>query len=347
MRGVTFLGERKLQLMEFPDPTPGPHDVVVEIKASGMCGSDLKFYRASGGAASLGLGKVSGPVIAGHEPCGVVAALGSAVGERIARVGDRVMVHHYAGCGTCPHCRTGWSQMCASGSTVYGVTGHGAHAPYMKVPAYTLVPLPDALGFATGAAISCGTGTAYQALRRMSLAGGDTIAIVGQGPVGLSATQLAVAQGARVIALDVESARLAKSKAFGAAATINPSGGHVKDQIWELTHGKGADKSLETSGSSAAAKDALNAVKTWGTATFVGLGAEVAFDVRAFLGKQITIMTSWSMSILDQKKCADFIVERGIDIDSLFTENHRLEQAEAAYRDFDKQMRGKGVFLFT
>ena len=101
MRGVTFLGERKLQLMEFPDPTPGPHDVVVEIKASGMCGSDLKFYRASGGAASLGLGKVSGPVIAGHEPCGVVAALGSAVGERTARIGDRVMVHHYAGCGTC------------------------------------------------------------------------------------------------------------------------------------------------------------------------------------------------------------------------------------------------------
>jgi threonine dehydrogenase-like Zn-dependent dehydrogenase len=107
MRGVTFLGERKLQLMEFPDPTPGPHDIVVEIKASGMCGSDLKFYRASGGAASLGLGKVLGPVIAGHEPCGVVAAIGSAVDERTARVGDRVMVHHYAGCGMCPHCRGG------------------------------------------------------------------------------------------------------------------------------------------------------------------------------------------------------------------------------------------------
>jgi len=87
MRGVTFLGERKLQLIEFPDPTPGPHDVVVEIKASGMCGSDLKFYRASGGAAALGLGKVSGPVIAGHEPCGIVAALGSAVDARTARLG--------------------------------------------------------------------------------------------------------------------------------------------------------------------------------------------------------------------------------------------------------------------
>ena len=105
MRGVTFQGERKLQLMEFPDPTPGPHDVVVEIKASGMCGSDLRFYRASGETASLGLGKVSGPVIAGHEPCGVVAAVGSAVDQRTAKIGARVMVHHYSGCGTCMHCR--------------------------------------------------------------------------------------------------------------------------------------------------------------------------------------------------------------------------------------------------
>src|ERR1700693_1602709 len=96
MKGVVFTGNREVEILEFPDPAPGPGEVVLEIKASGMCGSDLKFYRASGGAASLGLGKISGPVIAGHEPCGVVAAVGSAVGERTARVGDRVMVHHYA-----------------------------------------------------------------------------------------------------------------------------------------------------------------------------------------------------------------------------------------------------------
>lgn len=179
MRGVTFLGDRKLQLSEFPDPIPGPDDAIVEIKASGLCGSDLKFYRGIGETSALGLGKVNGPIIAGHEPCGTVAAIGSAVEERLGRVGARVMVHHYSGCGTCPHCQTGWSQMCVNGSIVYGVTGHGAHAPYMKVPANTLVPLPAELSFATGAAISCGTGTAYQALRRLKLVEGDTIAIVG------------------------------------------------------------------------------------------------------------------------------------------------------------------------
>ena len=91
----------------------------------------------------------------------------------------------------------------------------------MKVPVYTLVPLPDALSFVTGAAISCGTGTAYGALKRINLQGGETIAIFGQGPVGLSATQLAVAMGARVIALDVSPERLAMAKEFGAEVTIN------------------------------------------------------------------------------------------------------------------------------
>ena len=339
MLGVVFKGDRRLALERFPDPTPGPHQVVVEIKASGMCGSDLHAYRKATAN--------SDKIIAGHEPSGVVAALGPGVAGGVARVGARVMVHHYHGCTACEHCRSGWAQLCTNGETeIYGINRNGAHAPYMLVPADTLVPLDDRLSFAVGAAISCGTGTAWGALKRMNLSGRETIAIFGQGPVGLSATQLAAAQGARVIALDVEPARLAKSEAFGAAATINPRGGHVQDQIWELTHGQGADKSLETSGSSAAAKDALDAVKTWGTATFVGLGAEVVFDVRAFLGKQITIMTSWSMSIQDQKSCADFIIERGTDIDSLFTDSYRLEQAEIAYRTFDRQSGGKGVFLF-
>ncbi len=339
MLGVVFKGGRRIALERFPDPTPGSRQVVVEIKASGMCGSDLHAYRKATGD--------SDKIIGGHEPSGVIAALGPGVAGGVARVGDRVMVHHYHGCTTCEHCRSGWAQLCTNGETeIYGINRNGAHARYMLVPADTLVPLDGRLSFAAGAAISCGTGTAWGALKRMSLSGRDTIAIFGQGPVGLSATQLAAAQGARVIALDVKPARLARSKAFGAVATINPSDGRVKDQIWELTRGKGADKSLETSGSSAAAKDALHVVKTWGTATFVGLGAEVAFDVRAFLGKQITIMTSWSMSIRDQKACADFIVERGTDIDSLFTDSYRLDEAETAYANFDRQSGGKGVFLF-
>ena len=346
MRGVTFLGERKLQLMEFPDPAPGPHDVVVEIKASGMCGSDLRFYRASGETASLGLGKVSGPVIAGHEPCGVVAAVGSAVDERTAKIGARVMVHHYSGCGTCVHCRTGWSQMCSDGSTVYGVTGHGAHAPYMKVPAHTLVALPDDLSFATGAAVSCGTGTAYQALRRINLTGGDSIAIIGQGPVGLSATQLAAAMGARVIALDVSAERLKRAKEFGADALINPQSDDAVAAIKALTHGAGADHTLDSSGKADGRLIAVRAARPWGTACFVGEGGDVTIDVSPhMLRKQLTIVGSWTFSTSIQADCARFIADRKIDVDHLFTHRWQLDQADEAYRVFDRQTEGKGVFL--
>src|SRR5215218_5457790 len=189
MKGVVLAGDRRVEILDFPDPAPGPGEVVIEIKASGMCGSDLKFYRAAGGAGAP---------------------------ERQARVGMRVMQHHYRGCGVCRHCATGWMQLCVEGvAEVYGVTGHGAHAAFMKCPARTLVPLPDELSFETGAAISCGTGTAWGALHRLGLRGDDTIAIFGQGPVGLAATQLASAMGARVIALDISPSRLERSRAFG------------------------------------------------------------------------------------------------------------------------------------
>jgi D-arabinose 1-dehydrogenase-like Zn-dependent alcohol dehydrogenase len=140
MKGVVFLGDRKLELREFPDPTPGPRDVILEIKASGMCGSDLHTYRAPaqpGGAVEGGIMRQAG-VIAGHEPCGVVAAVGAGVSQKEARVGERVMDHHYDGCGTCKHCRAGWTQMCLEGPVVYGSGGHGGHARYIKVPVSTL-----------------------------------------------------------------------------------------------------------------------------------------------------------------------------------------------------------------
>jgi len=347
MRGVSFLGGRKLQIVDFPDPAPGPHDVVVEIKASGMCGSDLKFYRATGGeTAALGLGKLAGPVIAGHEPCGMVAAVGSKVDERAAQIGARVMVHHYSGCGTCQHCRSGWSQMCVAGSTVYGVTAHGAHADYMKVPAHTLVPLPNQLSFTTGAAVSCGTGTAYGALRRMNLSGAHTITIVGQGPVGLSATQLAAAMGARVIVLDVSAERLARAKEFGADAVVDPKADDAVAAIKAFTHGLGVDLALDTSGAPEGRVTAVQATRPWGTVCFVGEGGGVTLDVsRDLLRKQLTIIGSWTFSKIGQAECASFVADRKIAVEQLFTHRWRLSQAEEAYRVFDQQNSGKGVFV--
>jgi 2-desacetyl-2-hydroxyethyl bacteriochlorophyllide A dehydrogenase len=348
MRAVVFLGDRKLDVRNFPDPTPGPGEVVLQMKASGMCGSDLKFYRAASGAAqsALGLGGSGEPVIAGHEPCGVVAALGPEVPESFAKVGMRVMQHHYAGCGACEHCRVGWSQLCRNGFKVYGVTANGGHAEYMLVPARTLVPLPDGLSFETGAAISCGTGTAYGALRRMNLSGVDTLAVFGQGPVGLSATQLAKAMGARVYAVDVGKERRQLAKQFGADHVIDPEADNPVAALRELTHGRGVDKALDCSGNPQARAAAVRSTCTWGTACFVGEGDTVTLDVsQDLIRKQLTVIASWTFSAVGQAECARFVAERGIAVDHLFSHRWKLEQAAEAYKLFDTQTTGKGVFL--
>ena len=348
MKAVTFPGDRKLDIIEMPDPTPGPGEVVLEIKASGMCGSDLKFYRAVGGPASLGFMASAGPVVAGHEPCGVVVAVGPGVDKAQAHAGMRAMVHHYRGCGVCPQCSTGWMQLCDEGvKEVYGVTGHGAHARYMKAPARTLVTLPDSLSFETGAAISCGTGTAWGALQRLGLMGQHTIAIFGQGPVGLSATQLAAAMGARVIALDVSPERLARAKEFGAAETINPATtDDVVRAVKDLTHGLGAHLSLDASSAADARAQAVRCVRTWGKACFVGEGGSVSLDVSPdLLRRQVTLIGSWTFSTVGQAECAQYVADRSVDVDKLFTHRWKLDQAKEAYELFDRQSSGKGVIL--
>jgi 2-desacetyl-2-hydroxyethyl bacteriochlorophyllide A dehydrogenase len=348
MKGVVFLGNRQLELRDFPDPTPSSREVVLEIKASGMCGSDLHVYRATfkPGDATSGFKRASEPVIAGHEPCGIVVAVGTGVTPQEARVGQRVMDHHYHGCGSCKHCRSGWAQMCLDGAIVYGANGHGAHAKYMKVPVSTLVPLPEALSFETGAAISCGTGTAYGALKRLGLQGGETIAIFGQGPVGLSATQLAVAMGARVIAVDVSPERRALAREFGADAVIDARSNDPVQAIRELTHTEGAHKTLDTSGAAEARAAAVRAVRSWGTVCYVGERGQVTLDVSPdLLRRQVTLMGSWTFSKQGQADCAEFVADNNIPVEKLFTHRWRLQQAEEAYRLFDTQSTGKGVIL--
>ncbi|MCH9670581.1 MAG: zinc-binding dehydrogenase [Gammaproteobacteria bacterium] len=346
MKGVVFVGDRKIEFQEFPDPTPGPRDVIIEIKASGMCGSDLHLYRASGdGPAIPGL-TTGEPTIGGHEPCGVIVEVGGAVTPSEAVVGQRVMDHHYEGCGTCRHCRTGWNQMCDEGATVFGINGHGAHAPYMKVPVGTVVPLREELSFEVGAAISCGTGTAFGALNRLQLRGDETIAIFGQGPVGLSATMLAASMGARVIAVDVLPQRCEMARKFGAHDVINPTETDPIEAINALTRGEGAHKTLDCTSSAEARLAAVRSTRAWGTACMVGVGGNLEMDVaRDLIFRQIGVIGSWTFSTTGQVDCANYVAERKLPVNELFSDRWKLEQADEAYRHFDQQATGKGVFL--
>ena len=340
MRAVVFLGEGKLDLREYPDPTPGPDEVVIRVKASGMCGSDLHHLH---GPVRTG----SQLVIEGHEPCGVVELVGDAVRPSEAKVGDRVMVHHYDGCRTCQFCRTGWTQHCPNARTVYGgLDADGAHADFMRVPSHTLIRLPDSLSFKTGAAISCGTGTAFGAIKRVGLSADETIAIFGQGPVGLSCTMLAKAFGARVIAVDVEPSRLEMARQFGADHVVDAGEQDPVARVRELTrNGAGADKSIECSANAIVRRQAIQAVRPWGTACMVGVFGPIEFDSNELIHRRKTVVGSLTFSKDQQEECALFVAERGLDVESLFTNEFALDQAERAYALFDQRLIGKGVFI--
>src|SRR5688572_7584233 len=126
MLGVTFSGNRTIEFIDVPDPTPNAGEVVIEIGASGICGSDLHMYRGAKGMTIMG-SAADVRVIRGHEPSGVVVARAAGLTDSHARLGSRVMVHHYSGCGYCDHCGSGWSQMCSKQRPViYGINAHGS-----------------------------------------------------------------------------------------------------------------------------------------------------------------------------------------------------------------------------
>lgn len=350
MRGIVFNGHRQLDVVHFDDPTPGYGEAVIEMKASGMCGSDLHFYRSDPAQVLKEMGlsaDASGPIIAGHEPCGVIAALGPGVDNRLFKVGDRVIVFHYVGCKHCDHCRTGWEQMCDMGSNVRGFMGHGGHAHYMQIPVTNLVHLPEPMSFVGGAAVACGSGTAYNALVRLNASARDTLAVFGLGPVGLSAVQFAAAMGLEVIGVDINAQRVAAAVQFGAAHAIDASQCDPVEEIRMLTHGKGVSLAIDAAGGEVPRQQAVRSTAQWGQIALVAVGGNLSVDaMRDLIGKQRTVFGSWTFSNVGMKACAGFIADHNLDVDRIFTHRWQLDQASEAYRSFDEQTSGKGVFIF-
>lgn len=351
MRGMVFQGSCKVDLLNFDDPTPGPGEAIIEMKASGMCGTDLHYYRHGMPKALelLGLRErmESDRIIGGHEPCGVVAAVGAGVDSKAFKVGDRVMVFHYSGCCHCDHCRTGWTQLCDKGARIYGVLGHGGHADYMKVPVSSLVHLPIDMSFNGGAAVSCGTGTAYGALLRLGVTARDTLVIYGLGPVGLSAAQLASAMGVEVFGVDINPDRVEKSLNYGVAHAIDASKCDPVAEILKLTAGKGVTCAMECAGGEIPRTQAVHSTSVWGRIALVAVGGQLTLDaMKDLIGKQRTVLGSFTFSEVEMKECAEFIANHGIQVDRLFTDHWKLDQASEAYAQFNAQAGGKGVFVF-
>jgi len=305
------------------------------MRASTICGSDLRaIYRehlGSGPEAYQG-------VIGGHEPAGVVEAIGPGV-NRI-RAGDRVLVYHISGCGQCPECRRGYQISCTSPRrAAYGWQRDGGHADKLLAEERDLLVLPDWLDFLDGACVACGFGTAYEALCRTDVSGRDRVLVTGLGPVGLATGMLARAMGAAsVCGTDPSAARRKLALELGAVdVALEGQEDELKDAL-----GDGAEVAVECSGNGAGQLSALRNTRRWGRVALVGEGGRLTVDVsEALIHRQLTVHGSWVSSTWRMSELLDRLVTWKLHPATLVTDTFNLEEAALAYRVADAAGRGK------
>jgi propanol-preferring alcohol dehydrogenase len=272
-----------LPLQEFDLPTPpvGPADVLVRVKAAGICHSDAHYRAGRSAVHPL-------PLTLGHEVAGVVEA----VGELVQRFqpGDRVCLHYLLTCGECEYCYQGSEQFCSSGKMI-GKYADGGYAEYIAVPARSAFHLPEEISFEAGAVMMCSSATSLHALRLAGLKAGQRLAIFGMGGLGFSALQLARALGAgEIYAVDVQPAKLELAERMGAIA-VNAAQGDPVQIIQELSGGRGVDVALELIGLPLTMRQAVQSLGIFGRAANAGI-ADLPLEIATYtelLGKQASI----------------------------------------------------------
>lgn len=343
MRGMVYSGDRRVQVRDFPVPCPGIGEVLVQIKCAAVCGSDLHKYRRP--AAWLA---DKDPWIPGHEPAGVVVALGECCSR--VRVGDRVSVYHYVGCGHCAQCLSGTPQFCAQAWPTGEPETVGPNADYMVIPERNCLLLPDELDFEDGALIACIAGTCFAALRKLEPNGEDTLAIFGLGPVGLAGVIMAKAMGARVIGIDLAKERLELAEHVGADYTVNPQESDLLQTIVQLTAGLGVNMALETSGSPAAHQAVIDILCTNGKAAIVGFGSRTpSVNLTSIIQKQAVLMGSYVMPISYYWDLVGFWLRHDLSIafKRIITHRFSIEDAAEAFRVADSGRAGKVLFVWA
>ncbi len=345
MTGVVLPGNSTVELREFPVPKPGHGQVLIQMKASSICGSDIRaIYRAHLGKGPEGY---QPGTIAGHEPCGQIVEVGPGCKE--FKVGDRVILYHISGCGCCHDCKKGYMISCHNDvRAAYGWQRNGGHAPYLLAEENTCVHLPENLTYLDGALIACGFGTAWESLTRMGVNGQDRLLVTGLGPVGLAAAMLGKALGAKeIIGVDTSEDRMGLAKKLGLVDHTVLSNAEALPKIHELTQGNGCEVSVDCSGAAPARLLALKATRQWGRVGFVGEGGDIHFDVSPFLiHPQITIYGSWVTSLSHMVELAERLSRWNIHPDATVTHRYPIAEAAEAYQVADKGQSGKVAIVF-
>ncbi len=292
MKALLLSEYKQLEILDLPDPVPGPNDVLIQVAACGICGSDVHGYDGS-------TGRRIPPIVMGHEAAGIVAAVGSAV--RNFAEGDRVTFDSTVYCGACDFCREGEVNLCDNRQVVGVSCGEfsraGAFAEYVAVPARILYSLPPELSFPEAAMLEA-VSVALHGVRVSEMEGGETALVIGAGMIGLLLLQAARAAGcSRVFVADIDATRLKLAADLGADQTLQLSGAELLNEILRLTEGRGVDVVLEAVGRNETVTSAIDCVRKGGTVTLVGnITPQVTIPLQKVVSRQIRLQGSCASS---------------------------------------------------
>lgn len=314
MKAMVLKEYHQLVYQDVPEPTTGPDDVLIEVKACGVCGSDVHGMDGS-------TGRRIPPIIMGHEAAGIIVQVGSNVKD--VRPGERVTFDSTVYCGSCFYCLRGAINLCDH-RRVLGVScdeyrHNGAFAEYVAVPQHILYRLPQDVSFEHAAMVEpCSI--AFHAVSRTPTSLNDTAVVVGVGMIGLLVVQTLRAVGCgKIIAIDVEADKLDLSRQLGADITLNSLEAETGSEIQKLTDNRGADIVIEAVGVSQSVKTALASVRKGGAVTVIGnLSPQVELPLQRLVAREITLYGSCA-SRGDYPACLDMMARGAIKVDPLIS----------------------------
>jgi len=330
MTAAFLPGSSTVELRTVPVPSPGHAEVLLRMKASTICGSDIRaIYHEHLGKGPEGYQGV----IAGHEPCGQIVEIGA--GCRRFKTGDRVIVYHISGCGVCNDCRRGYMISCTSAEyrRAYGWQRDGGMAEYLLAEEKDLIALPDELSYADGAQVACGFGTVYEGLEKIGVNGDHAVLITGLGPVGLAAAALSRKLGAhKIIGIDVVPERMKIAMDLGVCDAVLTSGPDNVAQVRDLTGGMGVERAVDCSAHHTARATAIRATRKWGRIVFIGEGGKVEINPSPdMIHDQKTIYGSWVTSTWLMEELVERLVRWNLHPADIVTHRFSLERAGDAY----------------
>ena len=326
MKALIYTKPYSFEYSDFPDPVAGDDDVLIRVKACGICGSDVHGFTGK-------TGRRIPPLIMGHEAAGIVEGLGKNVSG--FEKGDRVCFDSTVYCNKCEACRTGLFNRCDKrqvlGVSVPAFKRHGAFAEYVAVPSWIVSNIPDELSFVHAALLepaSIGT----HAANRAPISNDDTVVVIGAGTIGLFILQAARLRGAaKVIAVDINEFRLDLAKKLGADKLINPLKSDLSEAILQETEGKGANVTLEAVGYAKTFADAVSITRMGGHVVAVGnLEKKAEFDLQQLVAKEHTFTGSYASSG-EFRDCIELVASGKINVEPLISDILPLEEGPDAF----------------